>query len=332
MAILKPSDLRQQAKQMLGATNDNPKKLVLLHTMIALGGSLLITLMNYVISHQIAGTGGLSGMGVRSVLSTIQSILELTVMVALPFWEIGLLFAALQWSKGQNSGFQGLLQGFRRFGSVLSLRLLQGLLFFALAIAVVQLSSIIFLLTPASKRLVEILESVVGAETPQQMESLITPQLITDTVNASIPLLFIALVLFALIAIPVFYRLRFTEFAVMEGNGARKAILHSIRTTHYHCLQLAKLDLSFWWFYLLQILCLCISYGDAILKGIGVTLPISEDASFFLFYVLGGVCQALLLWRYQATVLTTYCVVYNTLGEAHNASPKSVSNNLPWDI
>ncbi len=333
MVTIKPSALRHQAGEALQNATYNPKRLVLLHTAIALGSSLLITLLNYVLSLQIAETGGLSNMGLRFILTTIQVVLELAVMVGLPFWEIGLTFAALCWVRGEETSFRSLLQGFRRFGSVLGLKLLQGGLFLLMGFVILNFSTTVFLLTPYSKPLLEILEPVIqAAANPQQMETLLTPELIASAIEVSIPLLLIFGVLYILAAIPVFYRLRFSEFAVMDGFGALSAMVQSIRATRKKSLQLVKLDLSFWWFYLLQLLCIAVSYGDTILKNLGIGLPVSADAAFFLFYVLGALCQGLLLWQYQATVLTTYGLAYKTF-ESQPVIPKtqSLPHNVPWE-
>ena len=315
MSTIQPSVLRRQAGDMLQKAPYDPKRLVLIHTSVALGASLLVTIVNYILNQQIAGTGGLSGMGLRSILSTVQAVLELAILVGTPFWEFGLLFAALRWARGEKADFQNLLQGFRRFGSVLALRLLRGGLFMLMAIAVIQLSSTVFLLTPFSKPLLEVMEPVItAAGNPQQLEAILTPELLVSVMEACIPLMLIAGALYALIALPVFYRLRFADFAVMDGAGAVSAMVQSVRATRKKSLQLVKLDFSFWWFYLLQLLCVAISYGNIILPALGITFPFSEDTALFLFYVLGSLCQLLLLWQYQASVLTCYGLAYGAFG------------------
>lgn len=333
MVTIKPSALRYEARNALQNATYNPKRLVLLHAAIALGSSLLITLLNYVLNLQIAQTGGLSDMGLRLILTTIQVVLELVVMVGLPFWEIGLIFAALCWGRGEEVTFPSLLQGFRRFGSVLGLKLLQGGLFLLMGFVILNFSTTIFLLTPYSKPLLEILEPVIQTTAnPQQMEVLLTPELIASAIEVSTPLLVIFGVLYILAAIPVFYRLRFSEFAVMDGSGSLSAMVQSVRATQKKSLQLVKLDLSFWWFYLLQLLCIAVSYGDTILGNLGIALPVSADAAFFLFYVLGALCQGLLLWQYQATVLTTYGLAYKAFeGRPLTPETQNPPHKVPWE-
>lgn len=333
MFTVRPSVLRRQAEDMLQKAPYDPKRLVLIHASVALGASLLVTIVNYILNQQIAGTGGLSGMGLRSVLSTVQVVLELVILVGTPFWEFGLLFAVLGWARGEKADFQSLLQGFRRFGSVLALRLLRGGLFFLMAIAVIQLSSTVFLLTPFSESLMEVMEPVITASgDPQQLEAILTPQLLASAVEACIPLVLITGALYALLAIPVFYRLRFADFAVMDGAGAVSAMVQSVRFTQKKSLQLVKLDLSFWWFYLLQLLCVAISYGNIILPALGITFPFSEDTALFLFYVIGNLCQLLLLWQYQASVLTAYGLAYGAFGmRPLTPREQSLPHTINWN-
>ena len=307
MVMLQPARLKDQAYSLLDTATYNPKKLVLLHAGVSLGASLLVSILNYILEFGIAQTGGLSGMGMRSVLTSAQAILELAAGVLLPFWNIGLLFAALSWARGRNATPYYLLQGFRRFSTILGLYFVQGGIYIALGIAVYYVSSVLFMLTPYSAPFMEQLESLYESATE------LTPQMMTELTTHMTPLLILFGVLFAAVAIPVAYRLRFAQYAIMEGSGTVASMVHSIRITKGSVLQIVKLDLSFWWFYLLQALTVAVCYCDQILPALGISLPFSEDVSFFLFYVLGIVAQCVLLWQYQANVSTTYCLAYRAL-------------------
>ena len=313
MVEFRSSDLHRQARELQQRAG-NPKKLVLIHTAVALGSSLLITVLNYLFSLQIAETGGLSGLGLRSILSTVQASLELIVMAALPFWEIGLLFAALQWTKGETVEVRSLFQGFRRFGTVLAFRLLYGGIFAVLGLAVFHISTFLFVMTPFAAPLMELLAPILDpSATAQQLETLLTPELMSTAAKTMTPLFVLFGILFLLLAIPVFYRLRFGEFALMEGTGAWRALLKSLQITQRNTGKLLKLDLHFWWFYLLQVLCLAISWADTVLPHLGITLPVSQEVGYFLFFTAGTVLQGVLLWQYQGQVLTTYCLAYDAL-------------------
>ena len=308
------SDLHLQAKTRLQEVSGNPKKLVLIHTAIALGSSLLLTFITYLLSLLIDETGGLSGLTTRSLLTTAQSVLELVVMIAMPFWQVGIFYAALQWTRKESANFDSLLQGFRRFGAVLGLQILRGVLFLALGMPLSYIATAIFMLTPFSAPFLErIAPMMEQGLTPEQLEALITPEFTAATTHAAIPLLIIFAIIYLAVAIPVFYRIRFADFAVMDNMPAGRALVNSFNITKGSCLQVLKIDLSFWWFYLLQILSVAVCYADTILPALGVALPVSGVTAAFLFYILGTLLQGVLLWQWEAHRVTVYGLAYRTL-------------------
>jgi len=312
MVMFQPKILHNNAKDRLSQIPDSPNRLILLHTAVALGATLLMTVLNYLFNQQISNTGGLSGIGLRSMLSTAQSTVELLVLILLPFWEIGIISVALGWSKGKNARFSDLLQGFRSFRPVLGFRILLTILLVALAIALFYLSTSIFTMTPLAKPLSDLLVPILEkAETQAQMQEMLTPEVIQQAFRMMIPLFIGYGVICLAILIPLLYRLRFAEFALMEGFSGRQAMAFSFRITKGNCWQIAKVDLHFWWFYLLQVLSLTVCYADVILTAAGVMLPIHPDLQFFLFYILGMLCQLALLWRYQAERITAFSLAYD---------------------
>lgn len=322
--MIQPSFLRQEAANRLRQVAYNPKRLVLLHTAIALGSSLLTTLISYLLSLQIAETGGLSGMTLRSVLATAQSVLELAVAIGFPFWNIGLLFAILRWTTGQAAVPADLLQGFRRFFSVLGLLFLRAALFLMLAIGITNISSTIYMMTPFATPLVNLLTPLM--QQGSAVESLMTDAFFSALLKEVTPLIIVSAVPFLLLAIPLFYRLRFADFAVIDGLSAGKALLKSFSITPKKFWPLLKLDLSFWWFYLLQMLSVAICYADSVLQALGISLPVSPTVAAFGFYIIGLICQGILLWQFEASRLTVYGLAYRTLdGTIETNCPNTLS-------
>ena len=308
------SDIQGQAKARLQEVSGNPKKLVFIHTAIALGSSLLLTFITYLLSLLIDETGGLSGLTARSLLTTAQSVLELAVMIAMPFWQVGIFYAALQWTRTEQADFGSLLQGFRRFGAVLGLQILRGILFIALGMPLSYIATAIFMLTPLAAPFLEKFAPMMEQGlTPEQLEAMLTPEFTAATTRAAIPLIIIFAIVYLAVAIPVYYRIRFADFAVVEGMPAGRAMVNSFNITKGSCLQVLKIDLSFWWFYLLQILSIAVCYADTILPALGVSLPVSGVTAAFLFYILGTVCQGVLLWQWEAHRVTVYALAYRRL-------------------
>lgn len=304
--------LHRQAKDLLAKHGASPKKLVLLHTAASLGATLLTTTIGFLLSREIAGTGGLSGIATRSILSTIQSVLELAVIFLLPFWEIGIIRAALNWRRGYGADVGHLTDGFRRFSSVFTAKFWSGVIYIAVGFAIFYFSMFFFMMTPWANALEAVYAQLPQVSTTEELLALMTPELTAQLAPAMIPMFIIFGLLFAAASIFLFYRMRFMDFFVMEGDGGIKAVVKSFQLTRGNCLQVLKLDLHFWWFYLLQGLSLVLCYGDALLTTFGITLPLGPDGNFFLFYILGIAMQTVLFWQFNAPRLTTYCLAFET--------------------
>lgn len=317
MQSTNPSALRCRANDTLRYATYDPKRLALIHTAVALGCSLLVTIVNILISRQIDSTGGLAGMGLRSVLSTVQSVLEFVVAVALPFWEIGLIFAALGWARKEPTGPRTLLQGFRCFRSVLALNLLRLLVYFAASFTVFYIVSSLYLATPFSDGLWELVEPMLyGSMTAQEMETMLTPEMMGSVMQESIPMLVMFGIVYVPAAVFLFYRLRFAEYAMADGFGAFKSLWRSVRlTAKGRCIRLLKVDLHFWWYYLALVVFTVFGFGDVILSALGVALPVSADTGAILFYLAAILCQVAFCRQYQATVSTAYALLYRDFNE-----------------
>lgn len=307
------SDLHQQAEARLEKAAYSPRRLVLIHTAVSLGASLLLALFNLLLSSMIESTGGLSGLGTRSMLQTAQAVVELAVTILLPFWNISLVRASLLWARGESAEPSTLLEGFRLFRPVLRVKILTGVVFMAICMAVSYIGTMLFMFTPFAGPLMEVLDPIVQQAGTLSPEALLSDEAIAQIGSAAVPLMIFLGVLFAAVAIPVWYRIRFADFGVMDGGRARASMLESVRITKKKSLQIFKIDLSFWWFYLLQALSVVLCYGDSILVALGVTLPMSAEVAYVLFFALGIVCQGVLLWQFEPKVSATYALAYETL-------------------
>lgn len=320
--MLNLSDLRQKADRQLDFAPYAPRQLVLIHTAVSLGASLIVALVNLLFASMIENTGGLSGLGTRSMLETAQSTLELAVTAALPFWNISLTRAALCWARGELAEPPTLLEGFRKFRSVLGLKLLTAFLLMGLGLAVFYIGSSVFMLTPFADPLVAALNPIMQQSGVLAPDAL-TEEAVAQVVNLAKPLFIFLGLVFAAVVIPLWYRVRFADFAVMDGCRGRVSLLESFRITKKKCLQVFKIDLSFWWFYLLQALCVILCYGDSILPAMGVALPMSAEVAYIAFMALGSICQGILLWFYQAKVSVTYALAYETLSAQSELKTKN---------
>lgn len=287
------------------------QRIILIWAGASAGLSLLVSFLSFLLSSQIELTGGLSGIGLRSVLSTAQSLLSLANMALAPFWSLGYTACVLRFVRQENAGPGDLLAGFRRFGPALRLMLLRYALYMGLAIGAVYLGSILLSMTPLALPMYEAMES----NQELILSGTVTEELLLSMMDAMIPILIGCVVLYIILIIPVSYRLRLAEFRLMDEPkcGALMAMRDSNQLMRRRCVSLFKLDLSFWWYFLAELLAAALCYGDVFLPALGVTLPFGSDTAFFLFYVIGMAAQVALLYFRGNYVQTTYGVFYGTV-------------------
>ena len=306
--------IKQQTARRLSAASYSPRLLVLWHTGIALGCNLVLTVISYLLSRQVSGTGGLSGMGTRAVLQSVQSILSIVLTVAMPFWEFGFVAAALGLARNQYTQPRDLAAGFRKFGPVARLLLLRTAIYIVLMMGAIQLSTIAVTMTPAGKGLLDLMQTL-STDTEFMQYGMIPEEMMEPLLKAATPVYIAAGVLFTGLSIPLSYRLRLAPYIVMEEGKTRafRALLQSNRSMRGNCISFFKLDLSYWWYWLLQILCSVLAFGDVLLRLMGVQLPVDADVVMFAFYGLQLVGTLVIAWIWRAPVETTYAVAYTTL-------------------
>lgn len=324
---------RSAAADSLAQASYDPKKLALIHTGVSLLVSLLLTLVSHLLGNAIDGAGGLANLGNRAILSTIQSVLSTAVMLLLPFWEIGFLYAALRMCRSRDAQPRDLPEGFRRFGPIVRLYLLEMGITFILVFACMQLASILFAFTPFMENVVEAMKQISQQANSAKLEMLTEKELMA-MLPALIPMYVIFLIVLAAIGLPIFYRFRLSRFAILDdAGGARKALGISAYLTRGNKWKLMKLDLQFWWYYGAQLLIAAITYTDVLLQAMGITLPVSGTVVFFGSYAVHMVLRLLLAWQFGSQVQATYAHCYDYLKQNPPAAPapKQLPEDVPWD-
>lgn len=302
---------RAAAESSLAAATYDPKKLVLMHTGTMLALSLLTGIAGFLLERGIAGSGGLGGLGLRGILTTVGVVLNLLSAVVLPFWQIGYVFITLQIARGKPVGPGALWEGFRKCLLVLRLKLLIAAMYGLILFLTAQVGSMVFMMTPWANPFM----SAMMAYYEDPKNAALAAALDAAAVDAALPMLVIMGVLFLLFAGPMFYRYRFAEFFLMERplKGAFGAIRASSQLTHGQKLGILKLDVSFWWYYLLSGVSVALAYGDMVLPWFDITLPISEEVFYFVGLGLYAVTQLALHWWRKNEVSVTYAQLYTDL-------------------
>ena len=318
--------LRETADQIL-ANTPNEKRLVLLWAGVSALAALLTGLMSYLLDSGIAGTGGLSGMGMRSVLTTAQQVISTFTSIALPFWGLGYQHATLQMARRHRVSGDSLMEGFRRFGPGLRLTLLQSLLMGGLFFLCFYGTILFLAMTPLAGPAFEALEPLMEDFTADP--GWVPSDAMADAlIKAMLPMAICGIAVACLAILPLAYRLRFAQLRIMDdpGCGALQAMGESLRATRGSCIALMKLDLSFWWFWLLEGLIVAVTYGDSILPMLGISLPVSPQVAFWGFYVAAMALQVAVYWAFHNRVSVTYALAYDTLISKPEDRPLTIDN------
>ena len=309
-------ELRARAAELAAEYRRPARRLVLLYCIVLAALTLGSSGLNLVLDTRIDTTGGLDGIGIRSILETIQQILSYINQFFGPFWSAGFLTAMIAMVRGREPQVRDLTNGFRRAFRILFHVAFEATAAFMLLVAVVNLSSLLFLLSP------------MGAEFNELMAPLLTdPNLITaeGLLNEALisyqelsRLLLPMLVLTAAIYLPLYtlmaYSFRLSLYLVMDRNiGAIPAHFLSIRLMRGHKWQLCKLDLSWWWYYLLGAACWVVGYLDLLLGLLGIPLPMNATMMFFVTLAAYCVLFTLLsLWK-KCEVDASYVLFYENV-------------------
>ena len=129
------------------------------------------------------------------------------------------------------------------------------------------------------------------------------------------PLFLIFAVVFTVVGLPVFYSFRMVNFCIADNSQRSGLVIlkESRNMMRGKRLSLFKLDLSFWWFFLLESLIRALAYLDILLPMVGITLPWSDTISFYGFYILSLGAQVVLYWAYLNRVTVSQAVFYDAI-------------------
>lgn len=313
MNVLQSKELKQRAALRLNEASGF-RKTVVLHSAVSLGALIAVMVLDLLLSNAMNQTGGLSGIGARSVLGTVQGVLSTAVNILLPFWELGILYTAVRTARQQTHSFSMLTRGFQRLGPVLRYYLVQlGILF---AVLTVCLNVVMFFTSwiPMPEGLQTALTQLdpTAISDPEQLLTQLPMDLLLSYLA---PVLILFTLIYCGVLIHLGYRFRLSQYLLLdeEKTGAVAALGTSNRLTQHSKWSLFKLDVSFWWYYLLQLLASALAYGPELLSLAGVTLPISPGVASILFYALYAGASLALSWWAGAYVQTTYACAYEQL-------------------
>ena len=305
--------LKKNASERVAAA-ENSGKIVLIYAGTVTVLAALVTVINYVLGLQIDQLGGLSNMGLRSILSTFQSVLPLVQSLVVLCLETGYIAAMVRIARQQYASEHTLKLGFDRFGVLLRWTLIQSCIYMLAAMAAAWLAVQIFMLLPLSDPLWDLLEPHLG-DSNALMLLLEDAAFIDQLTQTMWPVFLIFGALYLAFFIPISYSLRMAKYVIIDkpGQGAMYALKESKKMMKGSCVRLFKLDVSLWWWYAISFGATVLNYGDVILSNLGIQLPWSDTVSYFLFYGLFLVAQFAACIFLRNRIEVVYAQAYNAV-------------------
>ncbi len=306
--------LKKNAAERVAAA-ENATGIVVIYAGVVTLLAVLVTVINYTLKLQIAQTGGLSNMGLRTVLSSIQTTLPLVQSFLVMCLELGYIAAMVRIARQQYASGQTLKLGFSRFWVVLRYSLMQSGIYTLVGFAACWIAAQLYLLTPLSKPLMDSLTPILS-QPDFTMDSLVQNEaLVNQLLAVMLPLVLIFGLLYLILCLPIAYSLRMVKYVIIDqpGRGAIFAMQESRKMMRGSRVRLFRLDLSLWWWYAITTGSMLLCYGDVLLPMVGVSLPWSADVSYFVFYALFLAVQFVSCYFLRNKVEVVYAQAYNAL-------------------
>ena len=309
MNIRQPKTVQSAARELLSRAGQK-RQILLVYCGILLAANLLTTGLDLGLSAMMSRSGGLGNLGTRSLLSTFQTLLPLANTLVLLVLDLGLLAAMLRISREQFTSPQTLRTGLARFFPMLRLTLLQIPIYLILGIAASYIGMVIYFVSPLFQSAVDYLTPLMttGADAQQMLNALLADEAaLNGFLQTLIPMYVLVLVLYLAMMIPVSYRLCMAKLVILDDPraGAFRAVAESFKMTRRNCMALFKLDLSFWWYYLLTVLVSALSMAE-------VFLPMSE-AMAWGSYAAALLLQAGIYYFFRPKLEVSRCLIYNAI-------------------
>ena len=291
MSIPSAKYLKKKASNRLQSGND-PKKVVLVYAGIVALSSLVVTVVQDLLDSQISQTGGIQNIGTRSMLTTADTVLTIAQLLLVMCLTLGYTGSMLRIARGQYASPNSLKAGGERIWVLLRTRLLQMLIMTAAAFALCFLVVNVCLLTPLSNRVIAVMGTVSAEELLSNGLALIA------LYSAMLPIILIYLV--ALVPLLWYFSCtyRMVDYLLIDRPqlGAFGVLRESRRMMQGNMKMMLRVDLSFWWYYLLQALVSVLIYLNMVLAPFAIGLPPRGFVLGHCCIVSGsGLCLAVLL-------------------------------------
>ncbi len=310
MSIPSAKYLKVKAANRL-KTGKEPQKVVLIYAAILAAAALAGNLAGYLLDGQISQAVGLQGMNTRAVLSTATVVVTIAQLLLVEGLALGYCAAMLRIARGQYASGSTLKAGLERLWLLVRTRLLEGVILTAMSFALCMVVVNIYMLTPFSNRLVLSMMPLVEAGE-------LTTEAMLSLWSTAYQVLLPVTVLYVVALIPLLWYFsavyRLVDYLLIEKPqlGALGALQESRRRMRGSKRMLLRVDLSFWWYYLLQA-ATKVLYTGLILAALGVTLSVSPTVFLVAALVIYLAADFAVRCFFSNRVAVTYALFYDSL-------------------
>ena len=316
MEKLDTRQLQRRGAELARAHRRECSRLVLLYCGVIAAISLGSNGLHLLLDSRMGSTGGLGGLGLRSLLQTGQEILAFVNLFFGPFWSAGFLLAMIRLARGQGVELGDMTGGFRRFGRMLGFLAFEFLTVVVLLMATMNLAGLVFSFSPLGTKFAELMGPALNDPNLFTAEGAVNLELVPMEAleMAALPMAVMTAAIFLPVYIWVSYGFRMSLYLLMDRPvGGVRAHFESLRLMRGRKWQLFKLDLRFWWYHGLGLLILGVGYLDVILGLLGLPMPMDETVMFFLtLAVYCGLQLLLSLWK-KCEVDGAYVLAYEQI-------------------
>ena len=309
-------ELKRRGAELANANRDRTRSLVLLYCGVIAALSLGSSGLNLYLDSQISGTGGLDGLGLRSVLQTIQELLTYGNLIFDIFWSAGFLAAMIAMVRGGTPDRSHMTAGFRQIGRILGYIAFQFVMGVVLMITAVNLGTTLYAMTPMGEEYRAVIGPILSDPNVFTPAGVINWDLLPMDLflRYTMPIVAVCMALFAALYIFISYRFRLAVYLIMtQPVGAVRAHFLSARLMRGHKWKMLRLDLSWWWYYLLLGAASVVNYLDMILDLMGVPVPLDPVVMFFATLICYCVLfSAICLWK-KCRVDASYVLAYEAI-------------------
>lgn len=311
MSIPSAKYLKVKAANRL-ETGKEPQKVVLIYAAILAAAALAGNLIGYFLDGRISQSSGLQGMNTRAMLSTANVVVTIVQLLLVECLALGYCAAMLRIARGQYASGSTLKAGLERLGLLVRTRLLEGVILTAMSFALCMVVVNVYMLTPFSNQLIL-------AMLPLAEAGALTTETMLTLWSTAYQALLPVTILYLVVLIPLLWYFsavyRLVNYLLIDKPqlGAVGALRESRRMIRGNKLMLLRIDLSFWWYYLLQAATKSLLYLGVILAALGVSLSVSP-----LVYLVGTLVVYLaadfaVRYFFSNRVAVTYALFYDSL-------------------